>query len=261
DPKTQKFKPFQDISQRIRRKYDISQLQELVPVQICVFDIIQKDADVLIDLPFKERRAILEKHISPKKDSIELSSLKIASNADEINAFYQESLAAGNEGLMLKSLDSPYKPGSRVGFMMKLKPIMDTLDLVITQATWGEGKRASWLTSFVLACVDENGQLQEVGRVGTGFKELTSEDQLLSFEAMTQALEPLILERKGKDVFVKPQIILEIAYEEIQKSNSYSSGYALRFPRVVSLKDTRSVENATGIDVIEDYFFAQQKRT
>jgi DNA ligase-1 len=155
---------------------------------------------------------------------------------------------------------------------------MDTLDLVVTQATWGEGKRANWLTSFVISCVNENGELLEMGRCGTGFKELENDkieaengesNELvatvldvneLSFAQMTRMIEPLIISQKGKEVIIKPEIILEIAYEEIQKSTAYSSGFALRFPRVIGLRDTRSVENASTIDVVEDYYYAQKKR-
>jgi DNA ligase 1 len=225
------------------------------------------DGANLIDTPLKIRRELLTKIVKEEPKLLRLSKLKEIETAQQAHQFYIESLAAGNEGIMFKTKDAPYKPGSRVGYMVKLKPVMDTLDLVVTQATWGEGKRASWLTSFVLACIDENGQLHEIGRCGTGFKELEGDsastdasDADLSFGQMTKLIEPLILSTKGKEVHIKPELVLEIAYEEIQKSESYSSGYALRFPRVVGLRDTRSIETASTIDVVEDYFYAQKKR-
>lgn len=118
---------------------------------------------------------------------------------------------------MLKSLDSPYKPGARVGYMVKLKETMENLDLVIIGAEWGEGKRSKWLSSFELACRDEDGNLLEIGKVSTGLKEKSSEG--LSFEELTILLKPLIISEKGKHVKLKPEIVIEVAYEEIQKIN------------------------------------------
>ena len=114
---------------------------------------------------------------------------------------------------------------------------MESLVLVIVVAEWGTGKRAGWLTSFTLAIID-NDEFLEIGKVGTGFKE--KEDQEgVQFEQMTNLLKPLIIEENGKEIRVKPQIVVEIAYEEIQKSPNYSSGYALRFPRVIRLREDR----------------------
>lgn len=267
DKATEKYTPFQHISQRIRRKYEIHQLAKELPVEVNVFDILFLDGASLIDTPLQTRRSLLTKIVKEEPKVLRLSRIKEVETPEEAQLFYNESLSAGNEGIMFKTIDAPYKPGSRVGFMVKLKPVMDTLDLVITQATWGEGKRAAWLTSFVLACIDENGKLLEIGRCGTGFKELEGEnapkdapDTDLSFLQMTKLIEPLIVSQQGKEVMIKPEIVLEIAFEEIQKSTSYSSGYALRFPRVVGMRDTRSIESASTLDIVEDYFFAQKKR-
>ena len=279
DKASGKYTPFQHVSQRIRRKYEIHQLASELPVEVNIFDILYLDGANLIDTPLITRRQLLTKIVREEPKVLRLSKILEVETVEQAQKFYQESLAAGNEGIMFKTKVAPYKPGSRVGYMVKLKPVMDTLDLVVTQATWGEGKRAAWLTSFVLACVDENGQLLEIGRCGTGFKELEgvsggvsssatcadttpidAPDTDLSFGQMTKLIEPLIISQQGKEVIIKPELVLEIAYEEIQKSTSYSSGYALRFPRVIGLRDTRSIENASTIDVVEDYFYAQKKR-
>ena len=163
----------------------------------------------------------------------------------------------GHEGVIFKNISSPYKPGSRVGYMIKLKPIMETLELVIVGADWGEGKRSSWLSSFVLAC-QYNGELKEVGRMATGIKEKTEEGT--SFEEITEALKPMIIEEHGKEVKVKPMIVVEVGYEEVQKSNAYSSGYALRFPRLVKLRYDRSARDVDSLDRIEELYDKQRGR-
>ncbi|MFC2135665.1 DNA ligase, partial [Bacteroidota bacterium] len=172
--------------------------------------------------------------------------------------FYEEALEKGNEGVMLKKTDSIYKPGARVGFWVKLKPVMDTLDLVIIGAEWGEGKRSGWLTSLSLACIDDDGNVLEIGKVGTGLKEKSEEG--LSFGEVTDMLKPLITNEKGREVKVKPEIILEIKFEEIQKSPTYSSGYALRFPRVVKVRDDRSLEDASDLVSVKELYEHQKKK-
>ncbi|MFT7616257.1 MAG: DNA ligase-1, partial [Candidatus Woesearchaeota archaeon] len=257
DPKAKKYMPFQKVSQRIRRKYDIEKLQKELPVEVLVFDVIMHNGENWLDKVLTERRKLLESIIQEQPQKVRCSIKTITDSEEEANTFYAASLAAGNEGLMFKSLDSVYKPGSRVGHMVKLKPIMDTLDLVVVGAQWGEGKRASFLTSFTLACIDDTGQLLTIGKVGTGFKELEGEG--VSFAYMTEMLKPLIIKDLGKEVEVKPKLVLEIAYEEIQKSPSYKSGFALRFPRLVQVHETRDVNSASSLDVVESYFEGQNE--
>ena len=134
---------------------------------------------------------------------------------------------------------------------------METLDVVITGATWGEGKRATWLSSFTIACID-HGEYKEIGKVGTGIKE--KEELGTSFKELTKLLKPLIISEKGKTVQVKPKIVIEINYEEIQKSPTYSSGFALRFPRLVRLRDDRSPKEITKLDLVEEFYKKQRNR-
>jgi DNA ligase-1 len=172
-----------------------------------------------------------------------------------MNDFYKRSLKEGNEGIMIKSLDSKYIPGRRVGGWVKLKPIKETLDLVITEADWGEGKRANWLASFTLACRDKN-ELLPIGKVGTGISEKDAE---ITFDFLTKELKPLIKEESGKHVILKPKIILEIGYEEIQKSPTYKSGYALRFPKVVNLRKDLGFTDIDDLTRVEKIFRTQHK--
>ncbi|MFH1770745.1 MAG: ATP-dependent DNA ligase [archaeon] len=257
DSKTDKYLVFQNISQRIRRKYNIEEMAKKMPVELNVFDLLFYNGEDYLEKPLKERRAMLEKIVEDKKFQIILSKKIVTSNKEEATKFYDESLAKGNEGVMLKSLDSPYKPGSRVGFMIKLKPTMDTFDLVIVGAEWGEGKRSGWLTSFTLACIDEDDNFVEIGKVGTGVKEKPEEG--LSFEELTEALKPYIISEKGREVKIKPNIVLEIKFEEIQKSPTYGSGYALRFPRVVQMRDDRRPDEISILGAIKEDFENQKK--
>jgi ATP-dependent DNA ligase I len=255
DVKTGKYLPFQHISQRIRRKYDIEKMSKEVPVEINVFDIMYKDGKSLFSLNQKERRKILERIIKEEKNKIKLTDKFVTDDERELEKFYKKSLKKGNEGVMVKSLNSVYVPGRRVGGWVKIKPVKESLDLVITSADWGEGKRAKWLSSFTLSCRDGNNFL-EIGKVGTGILEKGGE---LTFESLTKMLKPLIKSEKGKKVDVKAKVIVEVAYEEIQNSPTYSSGFALRFPRVVRLRDDLGVDGVDNLVRIKK-FFEQYKK-
>jgi len=260
DKKTGKWLPFQNISQRIRRKYDIDKLVEDVPVIINIFDIVEVNGKNMLEVEFKDRRAMIKKIVKEKKNAIQLAEQIITDDVNKAQKFYEKALELGNEGVMVKNLEAPYKPGSRVGYGVKVKPTMETLDLVIVGATWGEGKRANWLSSFIIACRDpDTGEFLEIGRVGTGFKEKSEQDGL-SFEELTTMLKNKIIDEKGKEVRVNPKVVIEIAFEEIQKSSKYSSGYALRFPRVVRLRDDKPSDETSNIDLVEDLYYGQQKR-
>ncbi|MFH1132859.1 MAG: ATP-dependent DNA ligase [Nanoarchaeota archaeon] len=256
DPETGRYLPFQNISQRIRRKYDIKELSEKLPVELNVFDCLFFNGKSVIKQPFTERKRILKEHVIEAKQRIRLAECILAKSVAEVESFYRRALAAGMEGVMLKKLDAEYKPGSRVGFMVKLKPVMDSLDLVIVGAEWGEGKRAHWLTSFTLACVDDDGEYLEIGKVGTGVKELESEG--LTFSQLTEMLRPHIVKSAAKEVSVKPMVVVEVNYEEIQKSPTYSSGFALRFPRVVQVREDRAPEDASPISLVKEYYNSQK---
>lgn len=259
DAKTGKYTPFQAVSQRIRRKYDIEQLSKELPVELNVFDILYYDNEQTYLWPFTKRRELLEKIVPKHSKEIQPSILIETSDEKEAEKFYKESLAAGNEGIMFKSLDAPYKPGSRVGFMIKMKPVLDTFDVVIVGAEWGEGKRSGWLTSFTVAVADEDGSFVEIGKVGTGLKELEQEGGT-TFEHLTNLLKEDILEETGKEVRLRPNIVIELKFEEVQASQSYSSGFALRFPRFVQIRDDRRPDEISTIQEVIEAFEAQRGR-
>ena len=253
DPKTKKYLPFQNVSQRIRRKYDIEKIAEKIPVEINVFDIMFYNGKSMLNEQFKERRELIEKIIKSEKYKIVPAKKLVTSSEKDAEKFFKESLELGNEGLMFKKMDAPYKPGARVGYMIKYKNVMETLDLVITKATYGEGKRASWLSSFTLSCKKED-SFVEIGKVGTGIKEKEG----LTFKQLTKILKPLIEKETGKTVILRPKIVVEIAYEEIQKSVNYNSGYALRFPRVIKIRNDLSAKGCNDIKKVEQLYKQQR---
>ncbi len=260
DPKSGKPVPFQKLSQRIHRKYDIHRLKEEIPVQVNLFDIIYLEGDMLFKKPFRDRRKMLESVVEEKKGKFQLAEHLITKNLDEAQKFYQNALAMGQEGVMVKNLDAPYQPGKRVaGGWLKVKPIMETLDLVVTGAVWGTGKRAGWFGSFILSCVDKDGNFLECGMMGTGIKEKKTSDDDVTFKDLTEMIKPDIIKEKDNMVFVKPKIVLEIAYEEIQKSPNYASGFALRFPRLVRVRYDRGPEDCDTIERVKE-LFSRQKR-
>ncbi|MBW2969359.1 ATP-dependent DNA ligase, partial [Candidatus Woesearchaeota archaeon] len=257
---SKKYIAFQNISQRIKRKYDIEEIAKKFPVELNIFDVIYYDDESLIKKPFSERRKIL---VSMIQDAVYLkikpAEQIITSDIKEAEEFYQKSLESGNEGIMVKNLSGIYKPGARVGYGMKVKPTMETIDAVIVGAEWGEGKRSAWLASFIIAIRDsETGEFLEIGRVGTGIKEKSEEG--VSFGQFTEMLKPLIIKEEGKIVYVKPEIVIEIDYEEIQRSPTYTSGYALRFPRFIHLREERSPEEITTTEEIEELYESQRGR-
>ncbi|MEM5829151.1 MAG: ATP-dependent DNA ligase [Candidatus Aenigmatarchaeota archaeon] len=252
NPKTGLPLPFQLLSQRIHRKYDIEKMTKEIPVQLNLFDIMYLDGKALFNKSFLERRKILEQIVKEIPKKLQLAKQIITDNVKDAEKFYKEALEAKQEGLMLKVLSSPYVFGRHVGTMYKIKPIMETLDLVIVGATWGEGARANWLTSFELGCRDpDTGKFLRCGMMSTG---LTEEE----YQQMTEMLKPLIIEEKGKNVKVKPKIVVEVAYQEIQKSPNYESGFALRFPRFVRDRTAdKSPEEADTIERIKSLFESQ----
>ncbi|MCF7910418.1 ATP-dependent DNA ligase [Candidatus Pacearchaeota archaeon] len=252
---TKKYSPFQSISQRIRRKYNIEKLQKELPIEINVFDILYYNGKSLLDKSFKKRTKILRKIINPKPYKIIPSKQIITSDVSKAKEFYKEALKQNQEGVMLKNLNADYKPGRRVGHMLKIKPEERDLDLVITGAEYGTGKRSGWLTSFILSCRGKKpGEYLEVGKVSTGLKEKKTEkskEDDFTYEEMSKLLKPLIEKEKGKKVKIKPKVIVSVTYQEIQFSPNYNSGIALRFPRFTALRPDKPLSEVNSLEEIQ----------
>jgi DNA ligase-1 len=254
DAKTGYPLPFQVLSQRIHRKYDIEKMVKEIPVQVNLFDVVYVDGKMLLDKTLLERRKILEKIVNEIPGKFQLAKQIVTDDIKKLEEFYHEALNAKQEGIFLKVLDSTYVFGRHVGGWYKIKPIMETLDLVIVGAEWGTGARAKWLSSYVLACRDpDTGKFLPCGMMGTG---LTEEQ----FESMTEVLKELIISQKGRVAKIKPKIVVEVGYQEIQKSPNYESGFALRFPRLIRIRDDKSPEEADTIERVKNLFESQARK-
>lgn len=249
DPKTKTQRPFEAISQRIKRKYDIEKLENDLPVEVNVFDIIYYNGKSLMQEPFHKRRKTLEKVIPHVKWKIRPSMQIVTDDEEKAMEFYHEALKLGEEGIMVKNLDAPYQQGRRVGYIVKMKPQANDLDLVVTGAEYGSGKRGGMLTSYIVACRN-NGEYLDVGKVSSGLKELEQEGGT-TYEEMTKLLKPLIIEEKGKIVKVKPKVIVSVTYQNIQRSPSYNSGFAMRFPRITQYRPDYHLKDIATLDDVK----------
>ena len=236
--------PFQTVLRRFRRKYDIAAMQKEIRMQPFVFDILFLDGKTLIDDPFRERRKYLEEAMSGC-----VAPQTVSSDISVIEAVYRESLDAGHEGLMLKVLSSSYTPGIRGKNWLKIKPGVDSIDLAVIGAEWGEGKRAHLFGSFLLACQDR-GELLPVGKVATGF---TDEE----LQEVYELLKDRVISESGKEVHLEPFLVFEVGYSEIQKSPNYESGFALRFPRFIRVRDDKGISDIETLDSIRERFQRQ----
>ncbi len=257
DQKAGKHLPFQNISQRIKRKYEIEKVSKEIPVEVNVFDILFYNGKSVMSKTQKERRELIEKIVHEIPRKIVLTKAIITDDEKKLEEFYEASLEAGNEGLILKSLNKEYTPGRYVGGWVKLKPVLENLDLAIVGADWGEGKRAKWLSSYYIACRDKE-ELLDVGKVSTGMKEKSKEG--VTFKELTQKLKPLIISESGKYVKIKPSMVIEVSYEEIQKSPTYNSGFALRFPRVFRIRNERGVKDINTLEDVKRIYKSQKSK-
>jgi DNA ligase-1 len=208
-------------------------------VRVYLFDILFLDDTLLFDNPYQDRWNLLSKTCK----NLTLATRIVNNDKVTISQFFQDALAAGHEGILIKYLQSHYYPGERKKFWLKLKEAV-LLDLLIIAADWGSGRRSGWLSNYYLAAFDpETGTFHEIGKT---FKGLTDEE----FKLMTQTLQTIKTHETQYTVFVKPQIIVEVAFNEIQKSPQYPSGYALRFARIKRVRPDKIPTETTTLQEI-----------
>lgn len=242
--------PFKILMQRIRRINNISAYVESTPICLYLFDILLDKGISLIDQPLYIRRQQLEK-IVKSSDRIRLSEHLATKNVTNIEQMYNDALQAGHEGIMIKNSMSSYTPGKRGKDWIKKKPLMENLDLVITGGEWGHGRRTGMIGSYTLSCLDETSDTYlSIGKIGTALS-----DELLA--SMTDALKPFIESEDGTEIVITPNIVLEVSYEEIQESQKYASGFSLRFPRLVRVRDEKGVHDIATSKQIQILFQQQ----
>ncbi|ELZ35931.1 ATP-dependent DNA ligase LigA [Halorubrum tebenquichense] len=247
--------PFQEVLRRFRRKHDVDRMRETVSLRLHAFDCLHADGDDLLDEPLRVRHERLRAVLGDAA-----ADLALADDPDAIAAAERDALDAGHEGVMLKNPDAAYTPGDRGRDWLKRKPDVETLDAVVVGAEWGEGRRAELFGTFLLAVRDggsEGGESGEgdapddaadlvppgyatVGKVATGITDEALAD-------LTERLEPYVAGESGTTVAFDPELVVEVGYEEIQTSPTYSAGYALRFPRFVGVREDKSVDDADSL--------------
>ncbi len=238
--------PFQVTMRRLGRSKNIEELTADIPLTPFMFDALYLDGNVLVDRPYHERNAQLIETVSAAAVPRLLTK-----QAEDARQFFQRALAAGHEGIMVKSLSAPYVAGQRGAQWLKLKQAA-TLDLVILAAEWGSGRRTGWLSNLHLGARDsETGQLVMLGKT---FKGLT--DDML--RRQTETLLALETHRDEHVVYVRPALVAEIAFSDIQESPRYPGGLALRFARVKRYRPDKSVGQADTIQTVRGMFTRQR---
>lgn len=220
-----KIHPFAYIQKRLGRKENIENEVKNNPAVFVAYDILYLNGELLFDNNLEYRRNILEKTFEGV--GLMFSTRKIVGTENEFLDFFRESKNEGREGLMVKNPDSKYEPGKRGINWLKYKQTLDPLDVVIMIAEYGEGKNAKYLSSYTFGVWDEKKEnIIPIGRVASG----ATEEDLKYF---TEYLPTITKEKIPNGYLVLPEVILEVGFENIQKSKRYSSGYAVRFPRIL----------------------------
>jgi ATP-dependent DNA ligase len=239
--------PFADLQKRLGRKTVASELLAETPVALIAYDLLYAEGRVLIDEAFEERRSRLEKLLPPSgvRAYLRLSDARRMRDVSALDEEFDRARARGNEGLMIKDPRSSYKPGRRGREWLKLKRALATLDVVVTSVEVGHGKRRHLLSDYTFAVrrSEEDAELLNVGKAYSGLTDVELAELTEWFRAHT-----LQEYAHGKVRIVEPRIILEVTFDRVQESKRHKSGYALRFPRILRLRDDKTVDE---IDTVE----------
>jgi DNA ligase-1 len=271
--------PFAVLGQRLGRKRVSNAWREQVPVIFMAFDLMYAGGELLLEAPLRERRnrleAVVEKLVEtvrsplavderkkaaqglmfaePDGEAVErlmLAPSRLVESAEDIERAYADARARSNEGVMLKAMDSLYQPGRRGLAWMKLKRELATLDVVVTGAEFGHGKRAGILSDYTFAVRSANGELLNVGKAYSGLTD--AEIAELSAWMMEHTLED-----HGHFRTVEPLMILEVAFNNIMRSERHASGFALRFPRIVRIRTDKPVSEIDTVEHVEEVYQSQ----
>jgi len=239
--------PFQHVMRRFKRVHAIEDMIKRIPVKLYLFDVLYLDGESLISLPYTRRRRILADHAG----EIQLAKQLVTDKMEEAERFLKEAMDVGHEGLVAKKLASEYTPGIRGKRWLKIKPVLEPLDLVIVAAEYGYGRRHEWLSDYYLAARDiETGEFLMVGKT---FKGLTDAEII----EMTERLKELTIKEEGRRVVVIPRVVVEVLYNEIQKSPKYECGMALRFARINRIREDKTAEEADTIQRVREIYEKQ----
>src|ERR1700681_3837735 len=231
---------FFELQRRLGRKQVSADLRNEVPVVLVVFDLLWLDGRALLDEPLGTRRRLMAGFDLPPP--FLLGPVEVATGPDHLDRIFAETRERGNEGLMVKDPLSPYTPGRRGLAWLKLKRPLATLDVVVTAVEWGHGKRKGVLSDYTFAVKDTStGRLVNVGKAYTGLTDA-------EIATMTKRFLEITIDDQRYGRLVKPEVVLEVAFDSIQHSTRHKSGYALRFPRIVRIRDDKPVEEIDTLD-------------
>ena len=256
----QRDKPlhFQELQKRLHKKNLSEQLMTEIPLVYVTYDIMHINGENLIEKSLKERKEILS-NISFKRPIIS-STYKLVSSEEEIIAMFGQSRDIGHEGLVLKDPNSHYHPGKRGRYWVKLKKELDTIDAVITIAEYGNGKRAGVLSDYTFAVRDDennNNGTSTLRTIGKGYSGLTDNEIL----EMTKRLKSIMTRDEGIRIIVNPEIVIEVAFDSLQKSNRHDSGFALRFPRIKNIRNDKSILDIDSLQKVKQIYEKQTHMT
>jgi ATP-dependent DNA ligase len=236
--------PFSELQKRLGRKHVGAQLLKAVPVALVAYDLLYADGKVLIDQPLSERRHLLAQMV-PDQGPLRMSRGKLLSDAALLDDEFDLARSRGNEGLMIKSPASPYKPGRRGRDWLKLKRAIATLDVAVTAVEVGHGKRRNLLSDYTFA-VRRSAEDDELLNIGKAYSGLTD----VELTELTEWFKRHTLQEfaHGRVRIVEPTIVIEVTFDRVQASKRHKSGYALRFPRILRLRPDKA---AADIDTLE----------
>ncbi|BAC74847.1 ATP-dependent DNA ligase [Streptomyces avermitilis] len=232
---------FQEIAGRVGSRVDVAAAAASVPVSPVFFDALSVDGRDLLDLPFTERHAELARLV-PEPLRVRRALVSGPDDGAAAETFLADTLARGHEGVVVKALDAPYSAGRRGASWLKVKPV-HTLDLVVLAAEWGHGRRTGKLSNLHLGARAADGSFAMLGKT---FKGMT--DAMLTWQ--TERLTELAVEENGSVVTVRPELVVEIAYDGLQKSTRYPAGVTLRFARVVRYREDKTPAEADTVETL-----------
>jgi len=269
--------PFSALQKRLGRKRVTEKMMREVPVVYVAFDVLYAGDEVVIDRPLRERSALLTKIISELPASSTSGGLteqgrlcfeeEVAAEStprifrapfaeahtpEDIERLFAEARARGNEGLAIKNRTSFYAPGRRGHAWLKMKRELATLDCVVTGVEFGNGKRAGVLSDYTFAVRGENGRLMNVGKAYSGLTDA-------EIAEMTEWFKQHTLTDFGHSRLVEPKIVLEVAFNNVMRSDRHESGFALRFPRIVRLRPDKPPEEADTVKRVEEIYLGQHR--
>ena len=270
--------PFSALQKRLGRKRISDKMMQEVPVVYVSFDVLYAEGDLTIDRPLSERSELLTRIVN-RFPAVTARSAAIggqsrllfeeetsdagfprllrapcfrAETADEIDQLFVEARARGNEGLMIKNLSSLYAPGRRGHAWLKMKRELATLDCVVTAVEFGNGKRAGVLSDYTFAVRGADGSLMNVGKAYSGLTDA-------EIAEMTEWFKQHTLTDSAHSRLVEPKIVLEVAFNNIMRSDRHESGFALRFPRIVRLRPDKPPEEADTVKRVEEIYLSQHR--